>query len=49
MDINQVEAILQGRPFFFSAIHDYTLKNDHIYMLGIHEETMVYLRTLIED
>ncbi|GAB6989451.1 hypothetical protein [Paenibacillus pini] len=47
MDLPKVVEILGGRPFWFSAIHDYTLKDDHISMLGIYEESLEYLRTLI--
>ncbi|GMX64471.1 hypothetical protein Elgi_37400 [Paenibacillus elgii] len=49
MDIKQLDKALSGKPFFFSAIHDYTLKDDHIQGLGLYEEDMVHLRTMIPE
>lgn len=49
MNISEVNAIVSGKPYFFSAMHDYTLQEDHISMLGLYEEDMVHLRTLISN
>lgn len=40
---------MSGKPFWFSALHDYILKENHISMLGIYDETLECLRTLISD
>jgi hypothetical protein len=47
MDIKQLNEMISGKPFFFSAMHDYTLEEDHISGLGLYEEDMIHLRTLI--
>ncbi|MNK43705.1 hypothetical protein D3C87_624200 [compost metagenome] len=49
MELVEVVKILEARPFWFSQMHDYTLKEDHVSMLGIYEENLEYLRTLISD
>ncbi|MBP1309199.1 hypothetical protein JOD82_002219 [Paenibacillus sp. 1182] len=49
MTLEEVIAVLEAKPFWFSRIHDYTLKGDHVSMLGLFEESMEYLRTLIGE
>jgi len=33
----------------FSPLHDYDLKEDHISMLGLFEDTMFYLRSKLSN
>jgi hypothetical protein len=49
VDIKQINEIISGKPYFFSVIHDYTLEHDHIRGLGLYEEDMIHLRTMIPE
>jgi hypothetical protein len=49
VDIKGLEEVVGGKSYFYSRMHDYTLKEDHISGLGLYQEDMEHLRTLIPE
>jgi hypothetical protein len=49
MTFEEVIAVLQAKPYWFSSMHDYTLGDGEILALGIFEDVLEHLRTKLSD
>lgn len=49
MTFGEVKRVPESKPFYYSPIHDYTLKEDCFSMVGLFEDEMHLLRTKITE